>query len=188
MPGFYEGKPAAVVRQKMTGALYTQASLTARRQMFPLTRPGVRAGICVTLALLCLSGTPWYAARYGGVWAPVALEVLLLLLAAFFLFVQPKNEQAQLEKKFSSNPLLALETTASVYRDSVVLENECEKILEYWTEFQRCFETPRYFVAAGGRERYLWVLDKDALSQEECARVSQLLADAFAAKYHRLKV
>ena len=110
-----------------------------------------------------------------------------MLLAAFFLFVQPKNEQAQLEKKFSSNPLLALETTASVYRDSVVLENECEKILEYWTEFQRCFETPRYFVAAGGRERYLWVLDKDALSQEECARVSQLLADAFAAKYRRLK-
>ena len=154
MPGFYEGKPAAVVRQKMTGALYTQASLTARRQMFPLTRPGVRAGICVTLALLCLSGTPWYAARYGGVWAPVALEVLLLLLAAFFLFVQPKNEQAQLEKKFSSNPLLALETTASVYRDSVVLENECEKILEYWTEFQRCFETPRYFVAADGNGIY----------------------------------
>lgn len=187
MPGFYEGKPAAVVRQTLTGTLYTQASLTARRQMFPLTRPGVRAGICVTLALLCLSGTPWYAVQFGGVWAPVAMEVMLLLLAAFLLFVQPKNEQAQLEQAFSSNPLLALETTVSVYRDSVVLESGREKILEYWTEFQRCFETPRYFVAAGGRERYLWVLDKTALSTEECAQVSQMLADAFAAKYRKLK-
>ena len=133
------------------GTLYTQASLTARGGRCFRRQDLASARICVTLALLCLSGTRlWYAVQFGGVWAPVAMEVMLLLLAAFLLFRAAEKRAGAAGASIFLNPLLALETTVSVYRDSVVLESGREKILEYWTEFQRCFETPRYFVAAAG--------------------------------------
>lgn len=185
MPTFYEGEPVEVVEQTVSAADFASAYYAAQSTASLMNRREVRAGLCVTLAILCASMIPLYSTRFSTFFGPVCGILALLGLAAVFFFAQPNDIKSWAERIYASNRLLALPQKISIYRDSIVAEGERERFTEYWTDFSRCIETREAFVLTGGRERYLMIVKKDGLDAQRSERVSLHFADAFASRYQQ---
>lgn len=186
MPTFYEGSPIEKIAQSVGSADYAQAYYTAQSTFSPMHRKEVKAGICITAALLIGSVIPVYHVKFSTVWVPVCGIILALVLAAVFYFVQPYEIRRWAAELYQGNALLALPEQITVYRDSVVIENQYEQILEYWTDFAKCIETKDDFVFTGGRERALLTIQKRGLAEEQRSRLSSHFADTFASRYLKI--
>jgi hypothetical protein len=185
MPTFYEGEPVEVLEQTVSAADFASAYYAAHSTASLVNRKEVRAGFCVTLAILCGSIIPLYSTRFSTFFGPVCGILAFLGLAAVFFFAQPADIKNWAEKVYASNRLLALPQKIGIYRDSIVAESERERFTEYWTDFSRCIETREAFVLAGGQERHLMIIKKDGLDAQREARLSSRFADAFASRYQQ---
>ncbi|MBW7572921.1 YcxB family protein [Caproiciproducens faecalis] len=183
MPTFYEGGPVHTVEQTVGSEDYAEAYYTAQSAVSPMHRKWVRAGICLSAAIVIASFIPFYRARFFTCWGPACGIVLALALGFLFFFIQPNDIRKWAAELYRSNRLLELPQKIEIYRDSVVIETSCEKILEYWTDFSKCIETPAAFVVTGGRERDLLLIKKQGLSNEQIKKISEHLAGAFASRY-----
>lgn len=187
MPTFYDEKPIEVLEQTVSAEEYAEAYYTAESSASLISRREIRAGLCVTLAVLCASSIPIYRTRFSTFFGPVCGILAFLGLAAVFFFLQPSDIRDWAKRVFQSNRLLALPQKISVYRDSIVLESDKECFTEYWTDFVRCTETPTLFALIGGRERSLLIVKKEGLSPEQTERISTCLFNAFAARYQKFR-
>ena len=150
-------------------------------------RKEVKAGICVTAALLIGSIIPAYHARFSTVWAPSCGIFVAVAVGLMFYFVQPNEIKQWAAELYRFNALLALPEKITIFRDSVVVENECEQFLEYWTDFTKCIETKDAFVMTGGPERNLLSIQKSGLTQEQKDKLSVHFADTFASRYQKIR-
>ena len=187
MPTFYEGRPIEILETELTRKDYESAYLLQEKYQSPFHRPAVKSGMCATAAVLIISALPYYLSRFSTIWAPVCGILIFVLLAVFFGNIQPRFIREWASQIFESNRLLSLKTTALIYRDSIICENEYEKFTEYWTDFSRCLEGDEYFVLSGGFHRQLLILDKKNMNEGQRQALSQHFANAFASRYHRVK-
>ncbi|MDF1494725.1 YcxB family protein [Caproiciproducens sp. CPB-2] len=183
MPTFYEGGPVDTVEQTVGPDEYAAAYYTAQSAVSPIHTKWVRAGICLSAAIVIASFIPFYRARFFTCWGPACGIVLALALAFLFFFIQPDDTRKWAAELYRSNRLLALPQKIEIFRDSVVIQSSCEKMLEYWTDFSKCIETPSAFVVTGGRERDLLIIKKQGLTNEQIEKISAHLAGAFASRY-----
>lgn len=181
----YEGSPIEVIEQTLSAEEYAPEYRAAGGILSPWSRRGVKAGLCLSAALLVGSVIPLYRARFSTFFGPVCGVALCVAFAALFYFYQPREIERWAAELFRSNALLSLPQRISVYRDSVVIESERERILEYWTDFAGCLEDRKAFVFAGGRERNLLVIKKQGLSPEQTQRLSEHFSAAFAFRYQK---
>lgn len=186
MPTFYEGSPIEAVEQTVSAADYASAYYWVQSSFSLLHRREVRAGICLTLAVIVGSMIPLYSSRFLTLWGPFCAIIILLASAANFFFVQPITIRNWAEELYDSNALLALPQKITVYRDSVIAENGREQFSQYWTDFSGCVETKEAFVIHGSSERNLLILKKDGLSPEQKSRLSAHFADTFASRYQKI--
>ncbi len=185
MPTFYEGSPIAEIEQTVSADEWAGAYYTAQSTLFPIRRREVKAGICVTAAVLLGSIIPVYRFRFSTVVGPVCGILFALALAAAFYFFQPNEIRRWGRTLYRANALLSIPEKITVYRDSVIIENEHEKILEYWTDFAKCVETKDAFVIAGGLERNLLTIQKRGLPKEQTDALSVHFANTFATRYEK---
>lgn len=185
MPTFYEGKPVEIFEQKMEADEYVQAYLTAQESISVFHKKEVRAGICLTAAAVIGSFIPQYKAYNATVWVPATAIFVALLLSVICYFMIPNETKIWGSRIYSSNALLALPEKITLYRDSVLIENKYEHILEYWTDFGKCIESKSLFVVTGGRERKLLVIRKQSLTEEQTNTLSAHFADTFASRYQK---
>ncbi len=183
MPTFYEGEPIETIEQTVAAGEWASAYEAARSAVSPMHRKEVKSAICLTAGVLLGSLLPLYRSRFLTVWVPVCGIFIFLCLAVWFFFFQPKEIRRWARELYGSNALLALPQKITVFRDSVVIENEREKILEYWTDFFRCIETEKAFILSGGMERNLLVISKNGLAPEQVDRLSAHFSHTFASRY-----
>jgi len=185
MPTFYEMKPVEILEQTMEADEYAAAYLAAQESISSLRKKEVKAGICLTVAAVIGALIPAYHTHSATYWVPIGAIAAAVLLAALFYFVQPSNIKRWAAELYRSNALLALPEKISIYRDSVLIENQYEQMMEYWTDFYKCVESKSLFVAIGGRERNLLVIKKQTLTEEQRNTLSAHFADAFASRYQK---
>lgn len=183
MATYYEGGPIAVIEQTLTGGEYASGYRASGALLSSFHRRGVKAGLCLSAAVLIGSFIPLYRAKFTTFFAPACGIVLCAVFAALFYFYQPRETERWAADLFRSNALLSLPQKISVYRDSVVIESERERILEYWTDFSGCLENERAFVLTGGRERNLLLIEKNGLSPEQEKVLSEHFSSVFARRY-----
>ncbi len=186
MPTFYEGKPIETVEQTVAAEDYASAFYSVQSSLSLMHKREVKAGICVSLAIIIGSMIPLYYSRFFSLLGPICTIIIFLACAANFFFVQPNTIKNWAAELYGSNALLAMPQKITVYRDSVVLANECETFTLYWTDFYRCIETRDAFVMNGGRERDLLILKKSGLSEEQKHRLSAHFFDTFASHYQKI--
>ena len=185
MSTFYEGEPVQKLEQQLTQPDFETAFLSYEHSISPLHRPAVRAGICVTAAVLFGSMIPWYAARFATVWFPLCGILLTLALAVYFCREQPKAVRRWAGNLFRSNRMLSLPCSVAVYRDSVAVKNEYETLTLYWTDYGACLEIGQYVILSGGLSRNFLILKKQGLTGEQQAALSAHFRNTFAARYRR---
>lgn len=183
MATYYEGDPIAVLEQTMTDTEYARGYRASETLLSVFHRRGVKAGLCLSAAVLIGSFIPLYREKFTTFFVPGCGVALCLLFAALFFFYQPRETERWAAELFRSNALLSLPQKISIYRDSVVVESERERILEYWTDFSGCLENNRAFILTGGRERTLLILEKKGLSPEQEKRLSEHFSSVFARRY-----
>lgn len=186
MPTFYEGKPIETMEQTVTANDYASAYYWVQSSFSLLHKREVRAGICLSLAVIIGSMIPGYLIKFTTFWGPVCAILVLLGLAFLFFFVQPNDIKNWAAELYRSNALFALPQKIDIYRDSVVLKNKWEQFTLYWTDFSGCVETKEAFVIHGGRERNLLIVKKDGLSKEQISKLSSHFSDAFASHYQKI--
>ena len=186
MPTFYEGKPIEVVEQNISAADYASAYYWVQSSFSLMHKREIKAGICLTLAVITGSIIPGYLARFSTFWGPVCVILILLGVAVVFFFVQPNDIKNWAAELYRSNSLLELPQKIDIYRDSVIMQNEREKFTQYWTDFSGCVETKDAFVIHGGRERNLLIVKKYGLSEEQKSKLSAHFADTFASRYQKI--
>ena len=186
MPTFYEGKPIEVIEQAVSADEWASAYYTAQASISLMHRREVKAGICITAALLVGSIIPVYHSKFSTAWAPACVIVILLALSLVFYFIQPNEIKRWAAELYRTNALLALPEKITILRDSVTIENEHEQFLEYWTDFSKCIETKNAYVITGGRERNLLTVQKRGLTEEQKNKISAHFADAFASRYQKI--
>lgn len=184
---FEKGEPVESFGQRLEPAEFARAWLLNEQTLSPLHRPQVKAGLCLTAAALLASMLPWYAARYATILVPVCGVVLALTLTFYFYREQPKILRKWAENVFHSNRLLALPATVGVYRDGLTVESERETLSAYWTDFNRCLETPEFFILSGAPDRAVLVLKKRELDTPRRAALSAFFADTFAGRYRIIR-
>lgn len=173
-----------VVKQTLSGRDFAEAMSAAAYFAHPMRRRLVRAAVCLTGTLVMAALAFWVQTRW--LWLPLAAAAVFLLCAVAVWFLQPRWAKNRAEAWLSSCPLAVLPETVSVFRDHAVLKSRCETMTEYFTDFALCVETGRLIAAAGGRERFLFVLRKDVLPAEEAERLSGLLHQAFEGRWYRM--
>lgn len=183
MATYYEGGPIAVLEQTLTEREYAQGYRASGVLLSSFHRRGVKAGLCLSAAVLIGSFVPLYRVKFTTFFAPGCFIVLCLVFAALLYFYQPRETERWAAELFRSNALLSLPQKISVYRDSVVMESERERIVEYWTDFSGCLENEQAFVLTGGRERNLMILEKKGLSPEQVKLLSEHFSSVFTRRY-----
>ena len=68
---------------------FADAYFIAHSTIYPIYLPIVKAGICVSLAVLSASVLPLYHTFFSGIVVPVIAISFFLLLALFFMVVWP---------------------------------------------------------------------------------------------------
>ncbi len=185
MPTFYEGKPVEILEQHISEDDYAAAYYAAQESISPMHKKEVKVCVCLSAAAVIGSLIPLYHTRFSTFWVPVCGIILALLLAVLFYFVQPNDIKKWASELYRSNPLLALPEKISIYRDSVIIENQHEQLMEYWTDFGKCIESKSAFVVIGGQERNLLIIKKQGLMEEQRNKISAHFADAFASRYQK---
>lgn len=175
-----------VVSQTLSEQDYGLATAAVRYFAAPMRRRSMRAAVCLTVAALAAAFLPICQKNPNAHTAMVVVVILFALAAAAICLFQPIAERKSAAGWFHSCPLAALPETVTVSSDCAVVENECERMTEYWTDFTLCIETERLIAAAGGQERYLFVVKKDGLQKEEAERLSNLMRYAFDGRWYRL--
>lgn len=186
MPGYYEGAPAAEISLTLLPKDLAKAKLMISRQMKPVTKPWVRAGMLFTASLLFLAILPYYWLRYGNFWVPVLLFLLFFGASLWARFRLPKLEEKGLEQKFATNKLRLLETKVTLYRDSFKVENEFQRFEGSWAEFSACYEDKNYIAAVGSGSYPLLVLKKEQMPKEQQEQASLCLQNYFAGRYKKM--
>ncbi len=186
MHGYYEGEAAVTAEFTLGPEDYAKARLLAERQMKPVTRPWVRAGMLLTASLLFLAILPYYSVRYGSVWAPIFLFLLFLASALWAGLRLPKLEEAGLARAYATDRLLLLKTTVSLYRDTFTAENEYQTFEENWVDYVRCFESREYIVAVGGKNLPFLVMKKEQMTGEQREKASRCVENYFAGRYKKV--
>lgn len=184
-PTFYEGKPIEAVEQTVNAADYASAYYVVQSSLSLMHKREVKAGICLSLAVITGSIIPIYHAKFFTFWGPFCGIFVLLGLAAVFFFVQPNDIKNWAKELYRSNALLALPEKIIVYRDSIVADNGRERFTEYWTDFYGCIETKDAFIMNGGMERNLLIIKKEGLSTEQKNKLSTHFADTFASRFQK---
>lgn len=187
MPTFYESDPIEKLSVTINSKDFQNAYILAEQFISPLHHREVKAGFCLTIAALIGSSIPCYAIHYASYWIPIGAIAVMLALAVFFYVQQPRIIKKWAAQVYDSNRLLGFTNTIIFYRDCVTIENEYEKILEYWTDFDKCLENPNYYVLTSGVNRSMFVIKKQDLSAEQLAAVSVHLENTFANRYHKYK-
>ena len=185
MPTFYEGKPIEILEQNVSAPGYAAAYYAAQDSLSPMHKKEVKASLCLTGAVVIGSLIPLYRTHFTSFWGPACGIVLALLLGVLFYFIQPNDIKKWAAEVYDSNALLALPEKVSIYRDSVIIENAHEQLMEYWTDFGRCIESKSAFIVLGGRERNLLIIKKQGLTEQQNSKISAHFADAFASRYQK---
>lgn len=185
MPTFYEGNPVDILQQDISAEDYAAAYYTAQESFSLLHKKEVKAGLCLTAAIVIGSFIPIYRTRFSSYWIPAYGIVLAVLLAVLFYFIQPNDIRKWAADVYRSNALLALTEKISIYRDSVIIENEHEQLMEYWTDFSKCVESKSAFIVIGGLERNLLIIKKQGLTEQQINKISAHFGDAFASRYQK---
>ena len=185
MPTFYEGNPVEILEQDISADEYAAAYYTVQESISPMHKKEVKVCVCLSGAAVIGSLIPLYRTRFATFWVPVCGIILAFLLSILFYFVQPNDIKKWAAELYRSNALLALPEKISIYRDSVIIENAHEQLMEYWTDFAKCVESKSAFVAIGGQERNLLIIKKAGLTEEQRNKISAHFADAFASRYQK---
>ena len=82
---------------------FADAYFIAHSTISPIYLPIVKAGICVSLAVLSASVLPLYRTFFSGVVVPVIAISFFILLALFFMVVWPGIIKGRGAKIFDSN-------------------------------------------------------------------------------------
>lgn len=167
--------------------LYANAYLLAHSTISPIYLPVVRAGICLSLAILAASALPFYLTFFSGFMIPVIGIGIFLLLAIYFMFVWPILVRGRGAKIFESNQLMALPFSIAFFKSFFEISNEKETIREYWTEVDRSLETKDLFVILGGEHRPLVLINKKQLSNEQQSKLSSFLEKVLVYKHKKAK-
>ena len=186
MPTFYEGEPIATFTFQVEESDFQEALFLELNFRSNMHRQEVKVGICATLAIFFAAMIPIFYGRFRSFWMPMIAVGFVVILGLFFLFWQPKSFRQLGAEFYRSNQLLSKKQTASVYRDSLIYQNDCETITQYWTDFDRCIENKSGLLLVGGEHRLL-ILKTDVLSEEKQKQISEHMQAVFASKYHRVK-
>ena len=178
-------EPVAVA-QTLTERDYAEATAAVKYFGAPMKRRSIRAAVLLTVAVIAAAFLPISRENRSATGAIWALVILCAAAAAAVWAFQPPKERRDAARWLRSCPLAALPQTATVSPDRAVVENECERMTEYWTEFSVCVETERLIAAAGGQERSLFVVKKEGLPQDEAERLSELMRYAFDGRWYRM--
>jgi len=187
MPTFYESNPIEKLSVTLNSDDFQNSYNLVEQNISPIHHREVKAGFCLTLAVLIGSSIPCYAIHYASYWIPIGAIIVMLAAAVFFYAEQPRIIKKWATQVFESNQLLNLKNEIVLYRDCMVIENEYEKLSEYWTDFDKCLENSGYFVLTSGTNRSMVVIKKQDLSKEQLDRVSVHLQNFFAYRYHKAK-
>ena len=87
---------------------FADAYFIAHSTISPIYLPIVKAGICVSLAVLSASVLPLYHTFFSGIVVPVIAISFFLLLALFFMVVWPGIIKGRGAKIFDSNQMMSL--------------------------------------------------------------------------------
>lgn len=185
MPMFDKGSAIESMEQEITAQEYAEAFYAAQDSLSLMHKKEIKAGLCVSAAIIIGSFIPFYRTHFISFWLPAGGITIALLLAFLFYFVQPKDIKRWAVKLYEHNLLLSLPEKITVYRDCVIVQNSYEEILEYWTDFWKCIETKSFFAAIGGRERKLLIMKKQGLTNQQIEKLSAHFEDAFASRYQK---
>ena len=166
---------------------FSNAYLIARSTVAPIHLPIIKAGICLSLAILSASVLPLYITFFSGFVMPVIAVSFFVLLSLFFAIVWPGIIKGRGAKIFDSNQMLSLPFSASFFKSFFEIENEKETIREYWTEIDRSLETKNMFIILGGRQRPLVLIEKKHLSDEQQNTLSSFLEKVLIFKHKKAK-
>ena len=186
MPTFYEGAPILEATFKIEKDLYVESLYKVETNKNFFAKKEIKAGICIATALLFAVNIPNYLRNYGNFIVPVIIILACFLCAWFFASIQPSEIRKLYEKKYETNKLLSLSQKVTLYRDSMIYENEFEKFSLYYTDFDLCFEDDKVIVLCGAKRDFL-LINKESLTNAEKEKTSESLKNAFAAKYKRVK-
>ena len=167
--------------------LYANAYFIAHSTISPIYLPIVRAGICLSLAILAASALPFYITFFSGFVAPVVAICFFVLLAVFFIFIWPGIVKGRGANIFESNQLMALPFSISFFKSFFEITNEKETIREYWTEVDRSLETKNLFIILGGEQRPLVLINKKELSDQQQSKISSFLEKVLVFKHKKGK-
>lgn len=167
--------------------VYANAYFIARSTVSPICLPFVRAGICISLAILIASALPLYYTFFLSFVIPMIIISFFVLLAVFFMFILPCIVRGQGAKIFDSNQLMGLPFTVSFFKSFFEISNERETIREYWTEVDRSLETKDFVMILGGEKRPLLLIDKQRLTVGQQNNLSSYLEKALVYKYKKVK-
>jgi hypothetical protein len=187
MPTFYEGGAIEEVSQTLSKNEYTQAFYIGQSVISPMHTKWVKTGICLSMAILIISLIPLYKSYFITVWIPFCALAVAVLLAFYFFFIQPKDIKKWAAQIYCTSAFLSIPQKIEIYRDSVIIKNEYEEILEYWTDFAKCVETNSFFVLTGGRERDLLIITKNGMNATQIERISKHFSNEFALRYMKKK-
>ncbi len=170
----------------ITRSLYANAYFIARSTASPINLPFVRAGICMSLAILTASVLPLYLTLFSSFIIPMVGICFFILLTIFFMFILPCVVKGQGAKIFDSNKLIELPFTISLFKSFFEISNEKETIRQYWTEVDRSLETSDMFVILGGKQRPLLLIEKQQLTNEQQNSLSSFLQKMLAYKHKKI--
>lgn len=148
------------VTQTLTEQDYGVAVAAVKYFAAPMRRRSIRAAVCLTVAALAAASVPLCGKNQSAKGILIAVAIVCAVAALVIWLIQPMTEKKSAVKWFRSCALAALQQTAVVSHDRAVIENECEHMTEYWTNFSICIETENLIAAAGGQERFLFVVKK----------------------------
>lgn len=156
-----------------------------RRNRSPLHLPGVRAGLCLTGAAVCLSLLPTFLLAGMGWLAPALGAGVFLALAAWLGIGAPSWEKSRGASLFATNRTLALPYTLSLYPDGFLLENECETWMERWTQVEALLEHGRYYILRGNLEKPFLVIPKRGMTAGQVQAMTEFFRNELTVRYRR---
>ena len=107
---------------------FADAYFIAHSTISPIYLPIVKAGICVSLAVLSASVLPLYHTFFSGIVVPVIAISFFLLLALFFMVVWPGIIKGRGAKIFDSNQMMSLPFSVAFFKSCFEIQNEKEMI------------------------------------------------------------
>ena len=186
MPTFYEGAPILETSFKIDKDLYIESLYKEEISKSILKRKEFKASFFIFLALLFGINIPNFQRNYGDFIFPIVLMIVCVIFAWFFIYLQPNEIKKLYLKKFETNKFLSLTQKVTLYRDSMIYENEFEKFSLYYTDFDSCFEDDKVVVLIGAKRDFL-LINKENLNEAEKVKMSEALKNTFAVKYKRVK-